>query len=48
MVATMILNGELAQETARSYSAVVRSISQLVSAEVARARLRREEPNLEL
>lgn len=47
-VGTMLLNGTLPLETAKAYSALARSVAQLVSAEVARARVRREEPDLRL
>ena len=47
-VATMILNGQMDLETSRAYSAIVRGVGQLVSAEVAKARAERRPPNLEL
>ncbi len=47
-VTTMLLTGQIDLETARTYSAMVRGIAQLVGAEVSRARARREEPDLSL
>lgn len=48
IVGTMLLNDQMPLETAKAYSAIVRSTAQLISAEVARARARREEPDLSL
>lgn len=47
-VATMVLNGGLDLERARVYSALVRSVAQLVTAEVARARAERRTPDLRI
>lgn len=47
-VATAILNGQIDLETGRVYSAMVRSTAQMIGAEVARARFRRQEPDLSL
>lgn len=47
-VATMILNGSINRESAKSYSAIVRSIAQLMSAETSRARMQKEAPDLNL
>jgi hypothetical protein len=47
-VATMILNGELDLDTARTYSGVARTMAQVLSAEVYRARFLQEAPNLTL
>jgi hypothetical protein len=47
-VGTLLLNGELEPEQARTYSALVRSVAQLISAEVARARIAKGAPNLSL
>lgn len=47
-VATMILNGEMDLDTARAYSGVARTMAQVLSAEVYRARFLQQEPNLSL
>ena len=47
-VTTLLLNGDIDLDTARAYSAMIRGVGQLVGAEVSRARMRREAPNLEL
>lgn len=47
-VATMILNGEMELDTARVYSGVARTMAQVLSAEVYRARFLQQEPNLSL
>lgn len=47
-VATMILNGELDLDVARTYSGVARTMAQVLSAEVYRARFLQQEPNLSL
>jgi len=47
-VATLILNGKIDIEVARSYGALVRGIAQMMSIEVTRARFVRAEPILEL
>lgn len=47
-VATMILNGEIEEDTARTYSAVARTAAQMLTAEVQRARFLQAEPNLSL
>lgn len=38
----MVLNDEIGQEKAKTYSALVRSVAQLKSIETARARMRKE------
>jgi mannose/cellobiose epimerase-like protein (N-acyl-D-glucosamine 2-epimerase family) len=48
LVATMLLNEEMEPERGRTYSALVRSVAQLISAEVARARIKKQEPDLNL
>ena len=47
-VATMVLNGDLDLETARTYSAVARTVAQAMSTEVSRARFIQSEPSLTL
>jgi len=47
-VATMILNGEINLDVARTYSGVARTMAQVLSAEVYRARFLQQEPNLSL
>jgi hypothetical protein len=47
-VATMILNGEIDLDVARVYSGVSRTMAQVLSAEVYRARYLQQEPNLSL
>lgn len=47
-VATMILNGEIDLDRARAYSGVARTMAQVLSAEVYRARFLQREPNLSL
>ena len=47
-VATMILNGELDLDTARTYSGVARTMAQVLSAEVYRARFLQQAPDLSL
>ena len=47
-VATMILNGELDLDTARTYSGVARTMAQVLSAEVYRARFLKEAPDQSL
>jgi hypothetical protein len=47
-VATLLLNGEMDIETARTYSAVARTVAQAMSTEVSRARFVQSEPALEL
>lgn len=47
-VATMILNGEIDLDVARTYSGVARTMAQVLSAEVYRARFLQQEPNLSL
>lgn len=45
-VATMLLNGELDLDTARSYSALVRGVAQMMSINVTHARFLKMEPIL--
>lgn len=45
-VATQVLAGTIDFEKARTYSALTRTVAQFVSAEVARSRLLKTEPNL--
>jgi len=47
-IATMILNGEIDLEVARTYSAVARTAAQMLTAEVQRARFLQIGPNLSL
>lgn len=47
-VATMILNGKIDLDTARAYSAIARTVAQAVTAETARARFLRSQPDLTL
>lgn len=47
-VATCVLNGEIEMEVARVYYGVARTMAQVLSAEVYRARYLRQEPNLSL
>ena len=47
-VATMVLNGDIELETARTYSAVARTVAQAMSTEVSRARFVQSEPSLAL
>lgn len=44
----MILNGEIAPETARLYIGTARAMAQVLSAEVYRARFLKQAPNLSL
>jgi hypothetical protein len=44
----MVLNGEISIETARLYSNLVRTMAQILHAEVYRARYLKTEPNLNL
>ena len=44
----MILNGEIDLDVARTYSGVARTMAQVLSAEVYRARFLQQEPNLSL
>lgn len=46
-VATMVLEGTIAIETARVYSSIARTVSQSVSIEVARARMLKSVPDLD-
>ena len=46
LVATMMLNGEIDLELARSYGALIRGIAQMMSIEVTRARFLKTEPIL--
>jgi hypothetical protein len=45
-VATLMLNGQIDMELARSYGALVRGIAQMMSIEVTRARFVKTEPIL--
>lgn len=47
-VATAVLRGEIGLDDARVYSAIIRSLAQMKSAEVAHARFKRREPDLSL
>lgn len=47
-VATLLLNGEIDLETARTYSSVARTVAQAMSTEVSRARFIQSEPSLVL
>jgi hypothetical protein len=47
-VATMVLNGDIELEMARTYSAVARTVAQAMSTEVSRARFIQSEPSLAL
>lgn len=46
-VATMLLNGEIDLDTARSYSALVRGVAQMMSINVTHARFLKMEPILD-
>lgn len=48
MVATMVLNGTMDEDRARTYSAVARTVAQAMSTEVTRARFLQEVPDLDL
>lgn len=48
VVSTLLLNGSINLETARTYSALLRGVAQLVSVEVATARLTHRRPSLDL
>jgi hypothetical protein len=45
-VATMVLNGDMDPETARTYSALIRTVAQSMSTEVTRARSQKNVPDL--
>jgi hypothetical protein len=47
-IATMILNGEINLDIAAKYSSIIRATSQLLSLEVAKARMDREKIDLNL
>lgn len=47
-VATMVLNGQIDKETARTYSTLARVVAQAASIEVTRARFLKEAPDLSL
>lgn len=47
-VCNRVLNGEIDMETAKIYSAMARVVTQAANIEVARARLGKEIPELEL
>ncbi len=47
-MATMLLNNQIDTQTAQRYSALVRGISQLMSLEVAKARLEKQKIDLDL
>jgi len=47
MAATMVLNGELNIDVARTYSAIIRTVAQAVTNETNKARFLRELPDLE-
>jgi hypothetical protein len=47
-VATLLLNGEIDVDVARTYSAVARTVAQAMSTEVSRARFVQSEPSLVL
>ena len=48
LVATMVLNNQMDIQTAQKYSALVRGISQLMSLEVAKARIEKTSITLDL
>jgi hypothetical protein len=45
-VATMLLNGEIDLDTARSYSGIARTVAQAAAQETMRARMLQGEPDL--
>lgn len=47
-VATMVLNGDMPTDTARTYSSVARTVAQAMSTEVSKARFVKQEPQLTL
>lgn len=47
-VATMVLNGEIDVDAARSYSSVARTVAQAMSTEVSRSRFLQTEPSLDI
>ena len=47
-VATMVLNGEMDLDVARTYSSLARTVAQAMSTEVSRARFVQSEPTLTL
>lgn len=47
-VATLVLNGEMGLEAARTYSSVARTVAQAMSTEVSRSRFLQSEPSLDL
>lgn len=47
-VATMLLNNNIDLEVARSYSAIIRTVAQAVTAETQRARFLKTQPDLSL
>lgn len=48
MVATLVLNGEIDLDTARTYASVARTVAQAMSTEVSRARFVQSIPQLDL
>lgn len=47
-VATMILNGQMDIEIARTYSSITKTVAQAKNMEVAKSRITKQAPNLEL
>lgn len=47
-VATRVLNGEINLDVAKTYSAILRGVSQLTTARVTQARARKQVPDLSL
>jgi hypothetical protein len=47
MVATLVLNGEIDIDTARSYSAIIRTVAQAVTNETNKSRFLKSMPDLE-
>lgn len=47
-VATMVLNGDIDMETARTFATLARVVAQATSIEVTKARFLKESPDLEL
>lgn len=47
-VATMVLNGTMDLESARTYSSVARTVAQAMSTEVSRSRFLQSEPSLDI
>lgn len=45
LVATQVLNGEIDIDTARTYSAIARTVAQAVNTELGKARITQQEPD---